>query len=63
MMIQNYDFDYNDEVMMIQNYALIVDISITSTIRFRLPPGTNRLLLGTNLVVQLNLVIKQQIKQ
>ena len=63
MMIQNYAFDYNDEVMMIQNHALIVDIIITSTIRFRLPPGTNRLLLGTNLVVQLNLVIKQQIKQ
>ena len=48
---------------MIQNHALIIDIIITSTIRFRLPPGTNRLLLGTNLVVQLNLVIKQQIKQ
>ena len=47
---------------MIQNYILIVDISITPTIRFRLPPGTNRLLLGTNLM-QLNLVIKQQIKQ
>ena len=59
---QDYSYSYFIG-QMIQNHALIIDIIITSTIRFRLPPGTNRLLLGTNLVVQLNLVIKQQIKQ
>ena len=62
VMMRSESCTSNNEIMRIQNYALVVDINITLTICFRLLLGTNKLLLGTN-YMRLNLAIKQRIKQ